>query len=414
MRADPTGTGRTRNAVFSPDNVIKNPVFCGILEMCRLSCSPGSRKTSPSIIFKTVGRKYHILFLFLRDQMKYSAITGTIFEQHDREGHVESQDRLLGIIGRLPEHVTRYDPVPALPADIERIHHPGYLKWLRQQCERNVEYDFIRDSVYIGGTFIQSPLHSGYIDENTYINPHSYDVATHAAGSAIAAVERALGGESCFALVRPPGHHAAAAWAMGFCLINNVAIAAAKALLQVNRVAIIDWDVHHGNGTQDIFYNNGRVLYCSTHQEDAFPHTGHIEEAGTGPGTGFTINAPLARKSAIADYSLVFHEVFLPAIARMDPDLIIISAGLDVLSDDPVGDMQLVPEDLGYLTGLILDATGMPLALVLEGGYGLSHGIAVQNIFGALGGMRFACGNRTPDKKTIGLVSRLRKIHNLS
>ena len=137
-------------------------------------------------------------------------------------------------------------------------------------------------------------------------------MATHAAGSAIAAVERTLDGESCFALVRPPGHHAAAAWAMGFCLINNTAIAAAKALTLVDRVAIIDWDVHHGNGTQDIFYNNGRVLYCSTHQEDAFPHTGHIEETGTGSGTGFTINAPLPRKSTIADYSFVFKEVFLP------------------------------------------------------------------------------------------------------
>lgn len=345
--------------------------------------------------------------------MKYSAITGPIFEQHDKEGHVESQDRLLGIIDRLPEHVTRCDPVPAAPGDIERVHHPGYLKWLRQQCERNVEYDFVRDSVYIGGNFTQCSLFSGYIDENTYINPHSYEVATHAAGSAIAAVERTLDGESCFALVRPPGHHAASAWAMGFCLINNVAIAAAKALKMVNRVAIIDWDVHHGNGTQDIFYNNGRVLYCSTHQEDAFPHTGHIEETGTGSGTGFTINAPLPCKSTIADYSLVFENVFLPAIARMGPDLIIISAGQDVLSDDPVGDMRLVPEDIGYLTGLVLDATGMPLTLVLEGGYGPSHGAAVRNIFDALGGTRFACGNGTPCKKTMSLVSRLRKIHNL-
>jgi acetoin utilization deacetylase AcuC-like enzyme len=346
--------------------------------------------------------------------MDYSAITGPIFEQHDKEGHVECHDRLIGIIKQLPAEVPRHDPIPAAAGDIERVHHPGYLKWLRQQCERNVEYDFVRDSIYVGGQFTSSTLHSGYIDENTYINPHSYEVATYAAGSAIAAVEYTLDGESCFALVRPPGHHAAAAWAMGFCLINNVAIAAAKALKRVNRVAIIDWDVHHGNGTQDIFYNNGHVLYCSTHQEDAFPHTGHIEEIGIGPGAGFTINAPLARKSTIADLSLVFEEVFLPAITRMDPDLIIISAGQDILSDDPVGDMHILPEDLGYMTGRILDATGMPLALVLEGGYGHSQGAAVRYIFEALSGTRFKPGNKTPGKKTPAVISRLQRIHNIS
>jgi acetoin utilization deacetylase AcuC-like enzyme len=346
--------------------------------------------------------------------VKYSAITGPVFGQHDCKGHVECRDRLLDIIDRLPAQVPCHEPVPAAPGDIERVHHPGYLQWLRAQCERNMQYDFVRDSVYVGGQFTRSTLFSGYIDENTYINPHSYEVATYAAGSALAAMEHALDGESCFALVRPPGHHAAAAWAMGFCLINNAAIAAAKALKLVNRVAIIDWDVHHGNGTQDIFYNNGRVLYCSTHQEDLFPHTGHIEETGTGHGAGFTINAPLPRRSTLADYTLVFSEVFLPAVARMDPDLIIISAGQDVLSDDPVGGMQLVPEDLGYLTGLVLNATGMPLALVLEGGYGPSHGAAVRNIFDALGGMRYGCGNTMPGKKTAGLVAKLKKIHNLS
>lgn len=346
--------------------------------------------------------------------MNCSAITGPIFEQHDCEGHVECRDRLLGIIERMPQQITRREPVPAAPGDIERVHHPGYLKWLRAQCERNVEYDFVRDSIFVGGQFIPSSLFSGYIDENTYINPRSYEVATYAAGSAIAAAERTLEGESCFALVRPPGHHAASAWAMGFCLINNIAIAAAKALRAVNRVAIIDWDVHHGNGTQDIFYNNGRVLYCSTHQEDAFPHTGDISETGTGAGTGSTINAPLPRKSTIADIALVFEEVFLPAIVRMDPDLIIVSAGQDVLSDDPVGDMQLLPEDLGYLTGLVLDRTRMPLALVLEGGYGPSHGAAVRHIFGALGGTRSARTDRAPAKRTTALVAKLRTIHDLS
>lgn len=345
--------------------------------------------------------------------MKYSAITGPVFEQHDKEGHIECKDRLIGIIRNLPECLTLREPVPADPVDIERVHNPAYLAWLRQQCARNAEYDFIRDSVYIGGSFTHCRLFSGDIDENTYINPHSYEVATYAAGSAIAAVERTMDGESCFALVRPPGHHAAGAWAMGFCLINNVAIAAARALLEVDRIAIIDWDVHHGNGTQDIFYNDRRVLYCSIHQDEAFPHTGSLDQTGTGPGTGYTINAPLPFQSTIADYSLVFEEVFLPAIARMKPDLILISAGQDHLSDDPVGDMRLLPEDPGYLTGLVLDATDMPLALTLEGGYGPSNGAAVRNIFAALGGTRFPLRDVKPGKKTPDLVGRLRRIHDL-
>jgi acetoin utilization deacetylase AcuC-like enzyme len=345
--------------------------------------------------------------------MKYSTITGPIFEQHDRQGHVENKDRLLAIIRSLPAHTARHAPAPALLEDIERVHHPGYLAWLRKQCILNTDYDMLRDYVYNDGFFVPNTLISGYIDGNTYINPHSFEVATYAAGSAIAAMERTLDGESCFALVRPPGHHAAAAWAMGFCLVNNTAIAAAKALTYVDRVAIIDWDVHHGNGTQDIFYSDDRVLYCSIHQDDAFPHTGLMEETGTGTGKGSTFNVPFPRKSTIADYSLVFEEIFLPAIARMKPDLIIISAGQDILSDDPVGDMRLVPEDLGYLTGLILDETGMPLSLVLEGGYGPSHGAAVRDILLALGGTRFPCGNIKPGKKTHGIISRIKKIHGL-
>jgi acetoin utilization deacetylase AcuC-like enzyme len=345
--------------------------------------------------------------------MRYSTITGSIFEQHDREGHVESQDRLLAIIRSLPEGVTRHAPSAALPEDIERVHHPGYLAWLRQQCLRNTEYDILRDTVYNCGFFVQNTLVSGYIDENTYINPHSYEVATHAAGSAIAAMEHTLDGESCFALVRPPGHHAAAAWAMGFCLINNTAIAAAKALGCVDRIAIIDWDVHHGNGTQDIFYTSDRVLYCSTHQEGAFPHTGLMDETGAGAGKGYTINVPLPRKCTIGDYSKVFSEIFLPAISRMKPDLIIISAGQDLLQDDPVGDMNLEPEDLGYLTGMLLDESGMPLCLVLEGGYGPSHGTAVGEILRALGGSRPPCREIQPGKKTPKIVAQIRKIHGL-
>jgi acetoin utilization deacetylase AcuC-like enzyme len=265
----------------------------------------------------------------------------------------------------------------------------------------------------VGGYFEHNTFISGFLDANTYINPRSYEVATYAAGSAIAAMERAADGESCFALVRPPGHHAAADWAMGFCLLNNVAIAAAKALTLVDRVAIIDWDFHHGNGTQDIFYGNNRVLYCSVHQNDTFPHTGSLEETGTGSGRGFTVNAPLPPLSGIDEYALVFEEIFLPVLARMKPDLLIISAGQDILCDDPVGNMRLTPSDMGYLTGRIQDAADLPLALVLEGGYGPSHGEAVRSIFRALRGARDTVECQTPTREALQLVSLLKKIHHL-
>jgi acetoin utilization deacetylase AcuC-like enzyme len=345
--------------------------------------------------------------------MKCSAISGPVFEQHNREGHLESHDRLVSIIRRLPENLPLIEPVRAACGEIERVHDPGYLAWLRGQCLEHTGYDYVRDTVYSGGYLEQNTFVPGFIDPNTYINPHSYDVATYAAGSAVAAMERALDGTSCFALVRPPGHHAAAAWAMGFCLMNNAAIAAAKALTMVDRVAIIDWDVHHGNGTQDIFYGSDRVLYCSVHQSGLFPHTGAPGESGTGAGKGFSVNAPLLPGSGGADYSCVFSEVFLPLLERTNPDLVIISAGQDTLWDDPVGGMNLVPGDFGHLTALLLDAIPQPLALVLEGGYGPSHGEAVRHIFRALQGSPCRKESGDPSRQTAELVSKLRGLHGL-
>jgi acetoin utilization deacetylase AcuC-like enzyme len=345
--------------------------------------------------------------------MRCSAITGPVFEQHDREGHIECHDRLRAIIWELPKKIPVIEPVPAPREDIERVHQPGYLSWLHRQCRQHREYTKVTDSLYVGGYIEQNTFVPGFIDQNTYINPHSYDVATFAAGSAIAAMERTLSGEACFALVRPPGHHAAAAWAMGFCLLNNAAIAAATALDAVDRVAIIDWDVHHGNGTQEIFYGSDRVLYCSVHQEDIFPHTGAPGETGSGTGTGYTVNAPLSRGSGIADYTHIFMKVFLPVLGRFRPDLVIVSAGQDILSDDPVGGMKLVPADMGHITGILLDATSMPLTLVLEGGYGPSHPAAIREIFSAIAGRREDREMPAPGRKTSGLVDRLRKLHHV-
>jgi acetoin utilization deacetylase AcuC-like enzyme len=202
---------------------------------------------------------------------------------------------------------------------------------------------------------------------------------------------------------------------MGFCLLNNAAIAAAHALDSVDRVAIVDWDVHHGNGTQHAFYGNDRVLYCSVHQEDFFPFSGLVNETGVGAGQGYTINAPLTAGATVADYALVFSAVFVPVLARFRPELVIISAGQDILSDDPLGTMAMQPAGCGVLARLIADAAERPLALVLEGGYGISHGAAIAAIFAALEGKTGTdvTEEHRAREGTVETVALLKKIHRL-
>jgi acetoin utilization deacetylase AcuC-like enzyme len=173
---------------------------------------------------------------------------------------------------------------------------------------------------------------------------------------------------------------------MGFCLLNNAAVAAGYGLTSVDRVAIVDWDAHHGNGTQNIFYSSDRVLYCSIHQEDTFPHTGIAGETGIGKGAGYTINVPLPRLSGIAEYYCAFEHIIIPALRRFRPGLILISAGQDTLADDPVGRMRLTPQDIGLLAGIMREPDDTPFSLVLEGGYGPSHPEAIRQIFAALEG----------------------------
>ncbi len=193
------------------------------------------------------------------------------------------------------------DPVAATAEDLGRVHKAGYLSWLRSLSPFPVT-----------GTTKDPDLAAiqWFIDADTYITPWSYDVATYAAGAACRAADRARDGESCFAFVRPPGHHALPGWAMGFCIINNVAVAAARALDSVDKVAIIDWDLHHGNGTQEIFVKSDRVVYCSVHAEGLFPYSGAAVEIGTGPGAGYTVNAPLMPGSTIGDVAHVFTDLF--------------------------------------------------------------------------------------------------------
>jgi acetoin utilization deacetylase AcuC-like enzyme len=216
------------------------------------------------------------------------------------------------------------------------------------------------------------------LDPDTYTSPESYEIALLAAGAAVDAVERAMGGThtSSFALVRPPGHHAERSRAMGFCLFNNVAVAAAHArTLGANRVAIIDFDVHHGNGTQHIFERDPSILYVSTHQYPYYPGTGAAGEVGTGDGTGFTVNVPIESGAVDTDYQLVFDDVILPVLRQFEPELLLVSAGFDAHERDPLATMRVTSEGFGAMTaalrGVAEEICDGRMAFVTEGGYDL-------------------------------------------
>jgi len=222
------------------------------------------------------------------------------------------------------------------------------------------------------------------LDPDTYTSPESVEIALLAAGAAVEAVERAMNGPAlrALALVRPPGHHAERNRAMGFCLYNNVAVAAAHArALGAGRVAIVDYDVHHGNGTQHMFEEDPSVLYISTHQYPYYPGTGAAEEVGRGEGAGTTINLPLEAGAFDEDYRLVFAEVVGPVLRQFKPNLLLISAGFDAHERDPLGGMRLTTPAFGAMTGelrVIADeCCDGRLAAVTEGGYDL-HALAAS------------------------------------
>ena len=218
----------------------------------------------------------------------------------------------------------------------------------------------------------------GYLDPDTAAGPDSFGVAALASGAACAAVDGALAGEASFAVARPPGHHAGGDYAMGFCLFNHAAVAAAHARsLGVERVAVLDWDVHHGNGTQDIFYDRPDVLYLSVHRSAPFyPGTGRADEAGEGEGLGFTANVRLLGRSGEGEYAAAFAGVLLPVLREYGADLLIVSAGYDAHVDDPLGGMALEDDSFArfsaLLCGLCREAGSPPPAFVLEGGYDLA------------------------------------------
>jgi acetoin utilization deacetylase AcuC-like enzyme len=239
------------------------------------------------------------------------------------------------------------------------VHAPAYLDLLERICAE-------------GG---------GALDADTVVGTVSWQAAMHAAGGAVAAVELIAGGAgSAFSCGRPPGHHAESSRAMGFCIINSAAVAAAHARehLGMQRVAVLDWDAHHGNGTQAIFYQDPRVLYVSLHQYPFYPGSGAASERGEGAGVGATLNLPLAAGSSEQQYLALFRDHALPALRAFQPELLIVSAGFDAHRDDPLCGLGLSSAAFGVMAAE-LDGIGCGRAFVLEGGYdllGLEQGVA--------------------------------------
>jgi acetoin utilization deacetylase AcuC-like enzyme len=244
------------------------------------------------------------------------------------------------------------EPRRATREELERVHLPAHLDELEAFCAA-------------GG---------GRIDADTSAGAESWDAAVLAAGAGLDAIERLDRGEAsaAFCVVRPPGHHATPERSMGFCLLNNVAVAAAALAGRGERVVIYDWDAHHGNGTQDAFYADSRVLYVSAHQWPLYPGTGALDETGYGPGEGYTINLPFPPGTTGDVYLAAFDEVVAPALERFDPTWAIVSAGFDAHRADPLTGLNLTAGDFADLTERLLGVVpqGRLLAF-LEGGYDL-------------------------------------------
>ncbi len=318
-------------------------------------------------------------------------LTDPLFLKHEPGWrHPESPARLqsiLSVLARAPVEGTKVvAPRPATEAELASIHTPELRTYLQG----------------LAGT-------AADIDPDTHMSADSYDAAVLAAGAAVQAVEEVMAGRArnAFALVRPPGHHAEPGRSMGFCLFNNAAIAAEAARRQgAERVLVLDWDVHHGNGTQAAFWERRDVLYQSVHQYPYYPGTGAAHEVGVGAGAGFTVNCGIPGGATDADYSEIFQELFLPIAEAFQPQLILISAGFDAHRDDPIGGMVLSERAFAAMgsamKSLAESVCGGRLVLLLEGGYsleGLSQ--SVHACVEVLAGRKdsFPTGMTTPDAR---------------
>lgn len=298
-------------------------------------------------------------------QPDVALVTDAAMARHDPHPSLPEQPaRLKTVIeglndAGLHEAMAPLDGRKATDDELLRVHTAPYLALVRREVEGG------RRMLSTGDTVIHGP---------------SLDAALLAAGSAAAAVDAVCGdhpARRAFCVLRPPGHHAGPDYGMGFCLFNNVAVAArhARAAHGLDRVAVIDWDVHHGNGTQDIFYHDGDVFFFSLHQSPWYPGTGAADETGAGDGLGSNMNRPLPAGSGRRQVEPVFHRHLLPALKEFSPQLLFISAGFDSRRGDPLGRFELVDRDFFDLTRMLLDfaadhCDGLVVS-VLEGGYDL-------------------------------------------
>ena len=305
------------------------------------------------------------------------------FDAHeDPSGpHPECPERLAaarsGLFGAVdPAHRRTVATRAAVESELSRVHVATYVSRLESQLARG----------------------EGSLDADTYFSRGTREAAWFAAGGAIELAKELVRSDAArrgVALLRPPGHHAVPASSMGFCLLNNVALAATEALASgLQRVAIVDWDVHHGNGTQDMFYDDPRVLFISLHQFPLYPGTGAAREIGSGAGLGFTGNLALPPNSGDACYGAAFREVVLPMLRGFAPELVLVSAGFDAHARDPLASMQLSTACYGAMTSALVELVDElghgRIAFLLEGGYDLA---ALEDSVGQLG--RALLGART-------------------
>jgi acetoin utilization deacetylase AcuC-like enzyme len=282
--------------------------------------------------------------------------------------HVESPQRLVTIYkmieGEIDFPLALIEPRLATEQEVGYVHHPAYVQFIKQTAGKE----------------------RVFLDPDTSTSARSFETALLAAGGLLKAADSIMEGKirNGFALVRPPGHHAEADHAKGFCIFNNVAVAAEYLLRKhgLKRILIADWDLHHGNGTQNAFYSRNDVLYFSTHQFPYYPGSGYWDEIGEGAGQGFTVNVPLSSGKTDEDYLFIYKNILGPMAAAYKPEFILVSAGFDTHAGDPLGGMMVTGEGFGALAAVLLSMAGEQaqgrILFTLEGGYspeGLADGV---------------------------------------